>query len=61
MDIAKDEAISYFSKELTSAKHNLKKAADRHDNAAMQNIKRKVRVYTLAIKVLKRYENEKQD
>ena len=64
MDIAKDakdEAISYFIKELDKAKHNLKKAADRHDNAAMQNIKRKIRVYTLAIKALKRYENEKQN
>ena len=61
MDIAKDEAISYFIKELDKAKHNLKNAEDRHDNAAIPNIKRKIRVYTLAVKALKRYENEKQD
>ena len=61
MDTAKDEAISYFGKELDKAKHNLKNAEDRHDNAALPNIKRKIRAYTLAIKALKRYENEKQD
>ena len=61
MDIAKDEATSYFGKELDKAKHNLKKADDRHDNAAIPNIKRKIGAYSLAIKALKRYENEKQD
>lgn len=61
MDIAKDEAIRYFIKELDKSKYNLKNAEDRHDNAALPNIKRKIRAYTLAIKALKRYENEKQD
>ena len=61
MDIAKDEAISYFIKELDKSKYNLKNAEDRHDNAALPNIKRKIRVYTMAVKALKRYENEKQD
>ena len=61
MDTAKDEAISYFIKELDKSKYNLKNAEDRHDNAALPNIKRKIRAYTLAIKALKRYENEKQD
>lgn len=61
MDIAKGEAIIYFIKEMDKAKHNLKNAEDRHDNAALPNIKRKIRVYTMAVKALKRYENEKQD
>lgn len=58
MDIAKDEAISYFGKELDKAKHNLKNAEDRHDNAALPNIKRKIRAYTLAIKALRAYGEE---
>ena len=55
MDIAKDEAIIYFIKELYKAKHNLKNAEDRHDNAALPNIKRKIRAYTLAIKALREH------
>lgn len=55
MDIAKDEAISYFGKELDKAKHNLKNAEDRHDNAALPGIKRKIRVYTMAVKALRAY------
>ena len=58
MDTAKDEAISYFGKELDKAKHNLKNAEDRHDNAALPNIKRKIRAYTLAIKALRAYGEE---
>ena len=58
MDIAKDEAISYFIKELDKAKHNLKNAEDRHDNAAMTNIKRKIRVYTMTVKALRAYGEE---
>lgn len=58
MDTAKDEAISYFIKELDKAKHNLKNAEDRHDNAALPNIKRKIRVYTMAIKALRAYGEE---
>lgn len=58
MDIAKDEAISYFGKELDKAKHNLKNAEDRHDNAALPNIKRKIRAYTLAVKALRAYGEE---
>ena len=55
MDIAKDEAISYFIKELDKSKYNLKNAEDRHDNAALPNIKRKIRVCTLAIKALREH------
>lgn len=55
MDIAKDEAIIYFINELDKSKHNLKNAEDRHDNAALPNIKRKIRVYTMAVKALRVY------
>lgn len=58
IDIAKDESISYFIKELDKAKHNLKNAENRHDNAAIPNIKRKIRVYTMAIKALRAYGEE---
>ena len=61
MDIGKDEALAYMEIKLHKSQCNLKMAEVRHDNAAMPGIKRKIRVYTMAIKALKRYENEKQD
>lgn len=61
MDIAKDEALAYMEMKLHKSQCNLKMAEVRHDNAALPNIKRKIRVYTMAVKALKRYENEKQD
>ena len=50
MDIAKDEALAYMEMKLHKSQCNLKMAEVRHDNAALPNIKRKIRVYTLAIK-----------
>lgn len=61
MDIEKDEALAYMEMKLHKSQCNLKMAEVRHDNAALPGIKRKIRVYTMAIKALKRYENEKQD
>lgn len=55
MDIAKDEALAYMEMKLHKSQCNLKMAEVRHDNAALPNIKRKIRVYTLAIKALRAY------
>lgn len=56
MDIAKDEALAYMEMKLHKSQCNLKMAEVRHDNAAMPGIKRKIRVYTMAVKALRAYE-----
>lgn len=58
MDIAKDEAISYLAEKLNRQKTRLKMAEVRHDNAALPGIKRKIRVYTLAVKALRVYKGD---
>lgn len=56
MDIAKDEALAYMEMKLHKAKCNLKMKKAQHDNEALSNIERKIRVYTLAVKALRAYE-----
>ena len=58
MDTAKDEALAYMEMKLHKSQCNLKMAEVRHDNAALPGIKRKIRVYTLAIKALRAYGEE---
>lgn len=58
MDTAKDEALAYMEMKLHKSQCNLKMAEVRHDNAALPNIKRKIRVYTLAIKALRTYKGD---
>ena len=53
-----DEALAYMEMKLRKAQCNLKMAEVRHDNAAMPGIKRKIRVYTLAVKALRAYGEE---
>lgn len=55
MDIEKDEALAYMEMKLRKSQCNLKMAEVRHDNAALPGIKRKIRVYTLAVKALRAY------
>ena len=55
MDIAKDEALAYMEMKPHKSQCNLKMAEVRHDNAAMPNIKRKIGVYTIAIKALREH------
>ena len=58
MDIEKDEALAYMEMKLRKAQCNLKMAEVRHDNAALPGIKRKIRVYTMAVKALRAYGGE---
>ena len=58
MDIEKDEALTYMEMKLRKSQCNLKMAEVRHDNAALPNIKRKIRVYTMAVKALRAYGEE---
>ena len=58
MDIEKGEALAYMEMKLRKSQCNLKMAEVRRDNAALPNIKRKIRVYTLAIKALRAYGEE---
>lgn len=58
MGIGKDEALAYMEMKLHKSQCNLKMAEVRHDNAALPNIKRKIRVYTLAVKALRAYGEE---
>lgn len=58
MDTAKDEALAYMEMKLHKSQCNLKMAEVRHDNAAIPNIKRKIRAYTMAVKALKAYGGE---
>ncbi len=55
MDIEKDEALAYMEMKLHKSQCNLKMAEVRHDNAALPGIKRKIRVYTMAVKALRAY------
>ena len=54
----KDEALAYMEMKLHKSQCNLKMAEVRHDNAALPNIKRKIRVYTMAVKALRAYGEE---
>lgn len=58
MDIEKDEALAYMEMKLRKSQCNLKMAEVRHDNAAIPNIKRKIGVYTMAVKALRAYGEE---